>query len=185
MRTRQELFGRYTTKVGGNACRSETVIENCFYDYFVTFNIVVNRKREMRYSHTMMSVENGMDSRLYGKFCESAVDVVHEMLKNPCAVRCIEVLGFDEVEFRKNGKAYSFGIKEHVGVPEAGLLLLPSRKRAICLRHRVSRVGRVRLRARLEGHMRMRPFRATATNSPSFGLFQRHSSHQSVEVLQA
>ena len=182
MKVVYDILGMFTPKMRRDASGTEAIVEDCFYDYVVSFDIIINGKGEMRNTHSMMSIKNRMYSSGFGKLGKSPINICHEMIKYPRSGWCIEILGFDKIEFCQSRETNAFRFKVHFGEPEDGLLPQPNHKRVSCPRNRASRVERVHRHARQVVRRQKRFSQATTKDSPSSGLSRQCSSRQFVEA---
>ena len=91
-------------EVRRDAGGAETVVKHGLDDGDAGFDVVVHREGKMGDGHAVMSVMLRMDSSEAFKVVKGLVDGLHEMAENPVALGGVEILGFDEVEFRKGCK---------------------------------------------------------------------------------
>ena len=105
-------------------------------------------------------------------------DVLHEVVKYPCAVGSIEVLCFHEVEFGKSREAHAFHVTALPDGPRGGLSRPTSRRRESCRRRRDVHGGQARARAIPAARMHRKPLQATTKGSPSPELSARHPSRR-------
>ena len=93
------LLGEPRAEMRGDAGRAEAVVQNRLDDDVVALDVVVDGEREVRNHHAVMPEVEGVYACKFSEGIERGGDVLHEVVKYPCAVGSIEVLCFHEVEF--------------------------------------------------------------------------------------
>ena len=173
------LFGEPRAEMRGDAGRAEAVVQNRLDDDVVALDVVIDGEREVRNHHAVMSKVDGVYACETGKGIECGGDVLHEVVKYPCAVGGIEVLSLSEVELGKSRESHAFHVTARPDGPIGGLSRPSSRKPESCRRRRDVRGGQARVRAIPAARMHRKPIQATTKGSPSPELFARHPSRQS------
>ena len=123
-------------EVRGNARGAEAIVKNGLHDGIIAFNVVIDREGEVRHAHAVMPVNDRVDSGAVGKVEEGLVDAVHEMVENPIAAFCVEVLRFDKVEFGERGQSDAFHVRARRGGLQDGPSHPTSHRREPCPRRR-------------------------------------------------
>ena len=98
-RTACLLLGEPRAEMRGDAGWAEAVVQNRLDDDVVALDVVVDGEREVRNHHAVMPEVEGVYACKFSEGIERGGDVLHEVVKYPCAVGSIEVLCFHEVEF--------------------------------------------------------------------------------------
>ena len=161
------LFGEPRAEMRSDAGRAETVVQNRLDDDVVALDVVIDGEREVRNHHAVMSEVDRVYACETGEGIECGGDVLHEVVKYPCAVGGIEVLSLDEVEFGKGRESHVFHVTVRSFGPSDGTLHRPSHRRGSCLRRTAVRGGRVPAHAIPAACMHLSWTQATTKGSPS------------------
>ena len=178
-RTACLLLGEPRAEMRGDAGRAEAVVQNRLDDDVVALDVVIDGEREVRNHHAVMPEVDRVYACEINEGIERGVDVLHEVVKYPCAVGGIEVLSLGEVELGKSRESHAFHVTARSDGPLGGLSRPTSRKPESCRRRRDVRGGQARVRAIPAARMHRKPIQATTKGSPSPELFARHPSRQS------
>jgi len=63
---------------------TEAIVKDGLDDRIFVFDVVVDREGKMRYAHTMVTVDDGMNAGMVGESRECLSNAIHEMVQNPC-----------------------------------------------------------------------------------------------------
>ena len=165
-------------EVCGYTGGTEAIIKNRLDNSGITFNVVVDGKREMRYAHTMMSEMDRMDPCKVGEIVKCLADGFHEMVKHPCAAGRIEILRFNKVELCQSRKADALHFTRRFFWLRGGLSLRPSHRRESFRRHRDAHAVPIPSRAMPAAYRRLTRLRETTRDNPSSGSSRRSPFHQ-------
>ena len=172
------LLGEPRAEMRGDAGWAEAVVQNRLDDDVVALDVVVDGEREVRNHHAVMPEVEGVYACKFSEGIECGGDVLHEVVKYPCAVGSIEVLCFHEVEFGKSREAHAFHVTALPDGPLGGLSRPTSRRRESCRRRRDVHGGQARARAIPAARKHRKPLQATTKGSPSPELSARHPSRR-------
>ena len=109
MRNLDSVFARHVrhpdrAEVRRDSRGAEAVVKNGLYDRRSVFDVVIDGEGEVRNGRTVVSVMFRMDAGMFFEVVHRFVNGAHEVIENPGAFGCIEVLGFNEVEFGEGCK---------------------------------------------------------------------------------
>lgn len=177
-RTACLLLGEPRAEMRGDAGRAKAVVQNRLDDDVVALNVVVDGEREVRNHHAVMTEVDGVYACEINEGIERGGDVLHEVVKYPCAIGGIEVLSLGEVELGKSRKSHAFHVTARPGGPRGGLSRPSSRRRESCRRRRDVRGGQALVRAIPAARKHWKPLQVTTKDSPSPELSARHPSRR-------
>ena len=149
-----------------DSCWTKTVVKYGFNNGIFAFDVVVYGKREVWYTHAMMSIVNGVNSSKLRKIVKRFADTIHEMIQHPLAVRRIEILRFDEIELGKGGKPNVFHFREQPFGRQDAPLLQTSRKPGASPQHKASLCEPIRVHAMRGECTRSKMIQETPKDSP-------------------
>ena len=152
-RTACLLLGEPRAEMRGNAGWAEAIVQNRLDDDVVALDVVIDGEREVRNHHAVMPEVDRVYACEINEGIERGVDVLHEVVKYPCAVGGIEVLSLGEVELGKSRESHAFHVTARSDGPLGGLSRPTSRKPESPFRRRVCTRSRFKRRPKVVHHL--------------------------------